>query len=260
MSAITRERFVEEILKVVPAKFPLVKLAPGDEPFSMRVNGQMVGLENLYRLAVLSPADMRQQIERWIVELLRANEGLPQGTGSFEEFRDRILPMVLSDQLSDTVHRETLTEPLVPGLRIAYAIDSDRSIAYIPRLLVKQWDVTVDELHDTAIENLVNRSEAMSAQVAQDESGRVDFIVFQTGDGYDASRILLPTLHERLREHIGSPFIAGIPNRDILLCFRNEPDTVQRVRAQVIEDHKRMPHQVSDQLFLITADGIAPMS
>src|SRR5579859_2977931 len=79
MSAMTRERFVEEIMRVVPAKFPLVKLSPGDEPFSMRVNGQMVGLENLYRLAVLSPADMRQQIERWIVELLRANEGLPQG-------------------------------------------------------------------------------------------------------------------------------------------------------------------------------------
>ena len=258
MSAMTREHFVQEILRIVPAKFPLVKLAPGDEPFSMRVNGQMVGLENLYRLAVLSPEDMRQQIERWVVELLRANEGLPQGTGSFEEFRDRILPMVLSDQLSDTVHRETLTEPLVPGLRIAYAIDSDRSIAYIPRLLVKQWGVTVDELHDTAIENLVNRSEAMSAQVAQDESGRVDFIVFQTGDGYDASRILLPTLHDRLREHIGSPFVVGIPNRDILLCFRNAPDTVERVRAQVVEDHKRMPHQVSDKLFLITADGIAP--
>jgi uncharacterized protein DUF1444 len=260
MSAMTREHFVQEILRIVPARFPLVKLAPGDEPFSMRVNGQMVGLENLYRLAVLSPEDMRQQIERWVVELLRANEGLPQGTGSFDEFRDRILPMVLSDQLSDTVHRETLTEPLVPGLRIAYAIDSDRSIAYIPRALVKQWHVTVDQLHDTAIENLVSRSEAMSAQVAQDESGRVDFIVFQTGDGYDASRILLPTLHERLREHIGSPFVAGIPNRDILLCFRNEPDTVERVRAQVVEDHKRMPHQVSDQLFLITADGIAPMA
>jgi len=253
-------QLVQQVLQVVAERFPLVKVGQGEEPFSMRVNGQMVGLENLYRLAVLSPEDMRQQIERWVVELLRANEGLPQGTGTFDEFHDRILPMVLSDQLSDTVHRETLTQPLVPGLRIAYAIDSDRSIAYIPRMLVKQWGVSVEELHDTALENLVSRSEAMSAQVAQDESGRVDFIVFQTGDGYDASRILLPTLHERLREHIGSPFVAGIPNRDILLCFRNDPPTVERVRAQVVEDHKRMPHQVSDQLFLITADGIAPLA
>lgn len=258
MSALTRERFIDEILRVVPAKFPLVKLSRADEPFSMRVNGQTVGLENLYRLAVLNPEDMRQQIERWVVELLRANEGLPQDTGSFEDFRERILPMVMSDQLAETVHRETLTDSVVPGLRVAYAIDSDRSIAYIPRALVAQWGVSPEELHESAIANLVSRSEAMSAQVAQDESGRIDFIVFQSGDGYDASRILLPTLHERLREHIGTPFIAGIPNRDILLCFRNDPETVARVTAQVKEDYGRMPHQVSDKLFLITADGIAP--
>src|SRR5579871_264303 len=109
MSSLTRERFIEEILRIVPARFPLVKLTPGDQPFSMRVNGQMVGLENLYRSAVLSPDDMKQQIERWIVELLRANEGLPQGTGSFEELHERILPMVMSDHLDDTVHRGRLT-------------------------------------------------------------------------------------------------------------------------------------------------------
>ena len=83
-------------------------------------------------------------------------------------------------------------------------------------------------------------------------------ILFQTMDGYDASRILLPTLHDRLREHLGSPFAAGIPNRDILLCFRDDEETVSRLKAQIAEDFRRMPHQVTDQLLLITPDGIAP--
>ena len=98
----------------------------------------------------------------------------------------------------------------------------------------------------------------MNAQAAQDESGQINLILFQSGDGYDASRILLPTLHERLREHLGSPFLAAIPNRDILLCFRNDDETIGRVKGQVEEDYRRMPHQVSDKLYLITADGIAP--
>lgn len=258
MSSLTREQFVEQVLQIVPRKFPLVKLARGNEPFSMRVNGHMVGLENLYRLVVLNPEEMRQQIERWMVELLRATEGVPHGSGGFAEVEDRILPMVLSDQLAHTMHRETLTQPVVPGLCVAYAIDSDRTIAYIPRAQFNNWEMELDDLHETAIRNLVSRSEAMNAQVAQDESGRIDFIVFQAGDGYDASRVLLPTLHERLREHIGSPFVAAIPNRDILLCFRNDPQTLSRVRGQVREDFHRMPHQVTDKLFLITADGIAP--
>ena len=70
--------------------------------------------------------------------------------------------------------------------------------------------------------------------------------------------MLLPTLHEKLREYLGSPFAAGIPNRDILLCFRNDDETVARLRDQIAEDHRKMPHGVTDKLLLVTADGIAP--
>jgi hypothetical protein len=259
MSPLTREQFVQEVLRIIPAKFPLVKIMRADEPFSMRVNGRVEPLESLYRTVVLDPSDMRQHVERWIVELLRAAEGIPHGAGGFADFKDRIFPLVLSDQLASTVHRETLSQAVVPGLRVAYGIDSDRSIAYIPRLQFELWNMPLEDLHETAIENLVSRSEAMHAQVAQDEAGRIDLIIFQSGDGYDASRILLPTLHDRLREHIDSPFIAAVPNRDILLCFRNDPETVERVKPQVEEDYRRMPHQVSERLYLITADGIAPV-
>ena len=103
----------------------------------------------------------------------------------------------------------------------------------------------------------MSRSESMSAHAAQDDDGRINLILFQTGDGYDASRLLLPTLHERLREHLGSPFAAGIPNRDILLCFRNDEETVARLKDQIADDYRQMPHQVTDKLLLVTADGIA---
>ena len=229
MPALTREQFIEEILKVVPQKFPLVKLARGEEVFSLRVNGSTVLIEDLYRRSLLQPNGIRQHIERWVVELLRAAEGSPDRMGPFEALKDRILPVVLSDQRADSVHRQTMTEPLVCGLRVGYAVDSDHSMTYVPRALFETWKISSDELHETAITNLVARSEAMAAQAAQDDEGRVNLILFQAGDGYDASRILLPTLHDRLREHLGSPFIAAIPNRDILLCFRDDDETVARV-------------------------------
>ena len=61
-----------------------------------------------------------------------------------------------------------------------------------------------------------------------------------------------------MREHLGSPFAAAIPNRDILLCFRNDAENTQRIRRQVAEDYRSRPYQVTDQLFLVTADGVAP--
>lgn len=257
MSDLSREQFIERVVTQVRARFPLVKMARAEQPFSLLVNGNVASLENLYRVAVLRPDELTRQVERWMVELLRAAEGSPDQTGSFEQLKDRILPMVLSHAAGDLQISTMVTQPFVEGLVIAYAIDSDRTIAYIPAAVFKDWDMSVDDLHETALANLVARSEALNAQAAQDEQGRANLILFQTMDGYDASRILLPSLHERLRPHLGSPFAAGIPNRDILLCFRNDEEMVDRLREQVATDYRQMPHQVTDKLLLVTADGIA---
>src|SRR4029078_6065631 len=73
MSTPSREQFVQQVLQVVAERFPLVKISRGEQPFSMKVNGHVASLENLYRAVALHPADEAQhQIERWIVELLRA--------------------------------------------------------------------------------------------------------------------------------------------------------------------------------------------
>jgi hypothetical protein len=256
MAALTREQFIDQVLQYVKEKFPLVKIARGAEPFSMLVNGHLASMENVYRIAALQPNETRHHIERWVVELVRASEGTPDRTGSFEELRDRILPMIVADGERD--RRTMVTEPLLEGLSVAYAIDSDRTIAYIPEQQFKDWSIDRQTLHETAIENLVKRSESMSAHAAQDEDGKINLILFQTMDGYDASRFLLPNLHEKLREHLGSPFVAAIPNRDILLCFRNDDDTVERLREQIEADHRRMPHGVTERLLLVTPDGIAP--
>jgi hypothetical protein len=256
MSELTRQQFVDQVVGHVKVKFPLVKIAIGDQPFTLRVNGQLAGLENIYRMATLRPEERLHQIDRWMVELLRASEGTPDRFGTFEELKDRILPMVLPGNAADQ-YKGTVNTTLVDGLLVAYAIDQDRTISYIPQERFVDWKIPVEDLHELAIENLVARSESLAAHAAEDENGEVNLILFQTMDGYDASRILLPTLHERLRSYLGSPFGAAIPNRDMLLCFRNDEETVGRLAKQVKEDYQQMPHQVTDQLMLVTADGIA---
>jgi uncharacterized protein YtpQ (UPF0354 family) len=258
MAAPTREHFPAQVVEIVSAKFPLVKISACEQPFSVKVNGHVASLENLYRLSALRPDEVKHHVERWMVELLRASEGSPDQVASFDEIKERIFPMILSDSAAELDPASMVTQSLVDGLVIAYAVDNDRTIAYIPRRHFESWKVTPEALHETALANLVRESETLSAQAAQDEDGSINLILFQTMDGYDAARILLPTLHDRLREHLGSPFVAGIPNRDILLCFRNDEPTVERLRQQIAEDNRQMPHPVTPRLLLITADGIAP--
>ncbi len=258
LMALTREMFMDRLTHIVREKFPLVKLTSPDGGFAVRINGHLAPLENLYRMSSLDPDQLQYHIQRWVVELLRVGEGTPDEEGSFELLKDRVLPMVLAADVAEQ-RTQIVWQPLIDGLIVAYAIDSDRTIAYLTKSHFKRWKIDADQLHETAMNNLVAKSQAIAAHAAQDDdSGRVNLIIFQQMDGYDASRILLPTLHERLREHLGSPFVAAIPNRDILLCLREDEDTLKRLRGQVTEDFLNMPHQISQELFLVTNDGIAP--
>ncbi|MGA2232524.1 MAG: DUF1444 family protein [Tepidisphaeraceae bacterium] len=253
--SLSRPQFVQRVLEIVKAKFPLEKIAAAEQPFSLSINGNVASLENLYRLAQLEPKTLRRQAERWIVELLRAADA-PDTTANFSEVTDRVYPMILPE--AGSLASGAFTRPLAPGLVIAYAVDNDRTIAYVSSQRFQQWGIGAEELHELALANLSARSAEINAHAAQDEEGRVNLMLFQTMDGYDSSRLLLPTLYQRLREYLGSPFAAAIPNRDILLCFRDDEQTVNRIRAQVAADYKRMPHQITDKLLLITLDGIAP--
>ena len=255
-----RDEFPAWVIKLVKKKFPLVKLAKAKDAFALAVNGELASLENLYRIVSLRPDEAQRHVNRWIVELLRAGERGQDQDGTFDTLRSRLLPLILSSRIGPESAKRLVTQPLVNGLDIAYAIDNDRTIAYLSRGQFHTWKITLDQLHETALSNLISRSGTMSAHAAQDDDGKVNLVLFQQMDGYDSSRILLPTLHERLREHLGSPFAVAIPNRDILICFRNDPEMVERLKQQIADDYQQMPHQVTDQLFLVTADGIAPLA
>jgi hypothetical protein len=273
MPDLTREQFYDRVVQIVRGRFPLVKLSRADQTFSLRLNGHVASLENLYRVSMLRPQELQRHVERWALELLRVAEGTPDQNATFEELRERIMPLLVSrgpdiappggEATTEASSEDAdsagamVSQPLVANLRVAYVVDSDRSMSYIPPATLQRWGVEIDEVHEQAIANLVKRSEQLAAHAAADEQGQVNLILFQTMDGYDATRLLLPTLHERLREHLGSPFVAGVPNRDILLCFRNDEDTVSRLRGQIGEDFRNMPNSITDQLLLVTADGIA---
>jgi uncharacterized protein YtpQ (UPF0354 family) len=257
MPSVTREQFVQQVIEVAKGRFPAAKVArAGRESFSLKVNGQIASLENLYRSAMLQPEQSKVFIEQWVLELVRASEGTPDLNANFEELAERIMPVILREDIPGI--QMMLSQPLVPGLVTAYAVDGQRSLWYIPAATLDRWTVSLETVHEKAMENLVNRSQEIAAHAAQDEDGSINLILFQTMDGFDATRILLPSLHARLREHLGSPFIAGIPNRDIMLCFRDEEETVARLRNQIATDYRQMPHPITDKLVLVTADGIAP--
>lgn len=256
--------FLGQVEGLIAKRFPSIKLERDEADFSLRINGNWASLENLYRGSVAEIAPgiyaerLARNVEKWVIELLRAMEQSPDESASYEELRKRILPVVVANVSQVAAGVALLSQELLDRLAVAYVVDDEQSMSYISINRFEQWGIPLEELHETAIANLTARSELLQAHAAQDGEGKINLILIQTMDGYDASRILLPGLYDRLREYLGTPFVAGIPNRDILVCFRDDPETVGRLRERVLQDYQTMPYQVTDELFLVTADGIAP--
>ena len=48
-------------------------------------------------------------------------------------------------------HGAVISQPLIEGLLVAYAIDNDRTIAYIPRKRFESWNMSLEDLHKLAV-------------------------------------------------------------------------------------------------------------
>ena len=90
----------------------------------------------------------------------------------------------------------------------------------------------------------------------QQDGGRL--IVVTTKDGLASSRILHPDLHRLFRGPLGSPFLAGIPDRDTLVIYSNRRRLKQRTERQLRKDHDTSSYPITPRPFLVTPDGIAP--
>ena len=51
------------------------------------------------------------------------------------------------------------------------------------------------------------------------EDGRPFALVLNSGDGYDATRLVLPQVRDAFAAELGEEYLVGIPNRDFLIAF-----------------------------------------
>ena len=112
------------------------------------------------------------------------------------------------------------------------------------------------ELHDAALANLETMSKDLAVYAPRPEGATGGVAVIDTGDGYDAARILLPGLRGRLVAALGPTVMAGVPGRDLFVAWSAGLANRREFETKVRDMAGRMPHPVTDQIFVIDAGGI----
>jgi uncharacterized protein YtpQ (UPF0354 family) len=127
------------------------------------------------------------------------------------------------DQLTNPAIGASHAHPLMDDgpldLVVAYAMVAAGFDVLATSDHLAAWGVSPDTLRDAAYRNLAAWSRGAPWSEDADEERRV--ISSDTGDGWDASRILLPEARAHLERELGGPagrVLVGLPARDLLLA------------------------------------------
>ncbi|HEY6057671.1 MAG TPA: hypothetical protein VIV06_06530 [Candidatus Limnocylindrales bacterium] len=123
--------------------------------------------------------------------------------------------------------RQAHSQPIVDegpaGLAVVYAIAASGFDVIVNADHLVSWGVDVAAVQDTAIRNL----EAWSARVpwTEESSGARRLLSSDSGDGWDATRILLPEVRAHLASELGQMgrVLVGLPERHLLLAGALRP-------------------------------------
>lgn len=218
----------------------------------------LADLEAFYAAYTANPAQIDTIARNFIQSLLGAVPD--RSEQEFTALAERVMPMLKPASLLLTVRESNLPmlayRPFLADLIIAYVIDEGQSVTYMNEEHLDRWRISEQELHELALENLRQRTHERVRYTVAGEGERSLFI-FNSGDGYDATRILLSDVLASWARQIPETLVIGIPNRDFLIAFSDADDEILRsIAHQIQADSARFEHGLTDQLFTFAAGRI----
>jgi uncharacterized protein YtpQ (UPF0354 family) len=225
----------------------------------IRGKNQMVYLSNIYREVRASPARRKEIIKNFAQNIGRTlDAGLGQEV--WEEISGHILPVLKPRAYikSTTPTKDMLTSDWLADVLICYVIKSKKFYRFVTGWDVGRWGTDAEALHQLALTNLSQLPWPKRLEGSrQADGGRV--VIVETGDNLASSRLLHPDLHRLFSGPLGSPFWAGIPDRDTLVLYSDRRSLKQRISRKLRKDFKSSAYPITPNPFLVTADGIAPL-
>ncbi|MEY2713556.1 MAG: hypothetical protein RLZZ217_400 [Planctomycetota bacterium] len=248
--------FTEAIARHIKATWRDRKVEVIDA-LKLLVDGRRMGLENLYRL-VMQDTDRAAEVVGAYFRKVFEGDLLATAALPLAVAKPRIMPRLQPESIFDSVDREQVAHiPFVNGTVIVFVIDlPDMTVSISTEQLVR-WGLTTDELEEVARVNLGSYAPELNVQIMQSgDGGRAAVVSLR--DGYDAARLLLTHLHDRLAPELKGDFLVATPARDIFVAMSRGPGRfIDRIMGRIDEDYRRLPYPITRNLFYVTRDGVA---
>jgi uncharacterized protein YtpQ (UPF0354 family) len=227
-----------------------------DDPMTLESEGVVFGLTNLLARYQLSDEDasvLEELVKEQFDESIFATRNEAKEL-DWDEARKLVMPQLVREEILAVAPIELVFRPFVDGVVLAAVIDSESSYEYVNIEGLEKWEIERDVLFEAAFENLHARSQGIEMMAIPGDDA---FFIIKAMDGFDAVRLLSTEIRGVISEHIGTPFFAGIPNRDFLICWAatGSDEFKGKLREQVSADFDEQPYPLCRNPLEVSEDG-----
>ena len=205
----------------------------------------------------LSPSALSSACEK-LISMIPGGDGQGERQ-TWEEAAPRLMPRLVGDAfvngLDEGARESLFLIPLRPDLHLMLLLEFPKRSRFVRAVEVERWPEAEADIILRAINNLSRRSDKAAARWAQDQAPAL--LLFQSRDGWDASRLVLPGLFDVASTELRPPFAVAVPHRDELaLCEWNDHDAVERLREHAADAYARAPHGISPSVYRLDEEGL----
>jgi hypothetical protein len=233
--------------RVVEATDELLRLQVGETLCLMR-------LEQLARRCAEQPEQTSLLVQDAVQTFLAA---LPDADGLPADWERRVVVLLVPEGTADP--DALACRMLLPGVEMTYAVENGASFRMIRVTELAEAGVEPETLHQFALRNLERSCSALVIEAREGEADGEELMLhFQTRDGLDAARLLVPTFFQRFSPRFDdAPLLVAIPGRDTLFVVSAEnPAATGWLTWRSRQEHRRQAYPLLPAPLRVSEHGV----
>lgn len=216
----------------------------------LSVDGQEtpVGLHEAFRHAEAFPESFSRMVAQLVEDIREV--GLDRADElEFATASQLLMPQVRSrawlDEQGTFGDSGLVHTSLNDELVTVYVVDDTSCMVFLCRAHLKRWHKSAEDLHNLALANL-----ARLGRNGLDEAS-AEAVLLQSGDGFDASRVLLLEQQEGL--------LVAVPDRDTLWAGPEDGQNLESLMSATEDIADRAAHPISGKVFRVRDGRLEPV-
>ena len=224
----------------------------GDPGFGLAVNVsepdgldtvQLV-LDDAYKQYSSDPDRQDEIVDGLVQEAVRRME---EGNSkrAFSDVSDQLMPMLKRRVDVSRIKDGAAVKPF-DDLDIIYAVQGDHYFTVATKDDLDRWGKSVAEIDSLAISNLEKQTNKEEKLLCEPSGGQ-KLCGWASGDGYDATRMLVPGLRRQIVKELGKPAVYAVPLESVFVALTR--NYAPLIKGKVLQEFTTGKNPLSPELF-----------